>query len=191
METRVGIGILCGGKGRRMGGIDKGMLRLDGDTFLSRLVRLSGCFDERLISGDPERISAPEGFRVWPDDVPDCGPMGGICTLLRHCRSSALLIVACDMPLFGAEAIGALLDAYSPAVSILALETAPGSPEPLAAIYNRSCLPALERALADGRLRMRAFLRENGAKSVPFADRAATWNVNTPDDYAALTNRKG
>lgn len=191
METRVGIGILCGGKGRRMGGIDKGMLRLDGDTFLSRLVRLSGCFDERLISGAPERISAPEGFRVWPDDVPDCGPMGGICTLLRRCRSSALMIVACDMPLFGAGAIEALLKAYSPAIPILALETTPGAPEPLAAIYNRSCLPAMEQALAEGRLRMRAFLQENGAISVPFADRTATWNVNTPDDYAALTNRKG
>ena len=190
METRVGIGILCGGKGRRMGGIDKGTLCLDGDTFLSRMARLSGRFDERLISGDPERVSVPEGFLVWPDDVPGQGPMGGICTLLRHCRSSALLILACDMPLLGAEAVEALLDAYSPTVSILALETTPGAPEPLAAIYNRSCLPAMKQALADGRLRMRTFLQENGAKSVPFADGTATWNVNTPDDYAALTNRK-
>ncbi|MDO4356596.1 MAG: molybdenum cofactor guanylyltransferase [Clostridia bacterium] len=181
----MGIGILCGGRGSRMGGVDKGALRLNGQTFLARISALAEDFDERLISGTPDVL--PQGFRAWPDDVPGCGPMGGICTLLRHCESAALLIVACDMPLMSRAAMSALRRAWFPGLAACALETAPGQLEPLAAIYGReACLPAMNRALAEGRWRLRGLLREVGAKPVPFADTSATFNVNTPEEYDAL-----
>jgi molybdenum cofactor guanylyltransferase len=73
--------VLAGGLARRMGGGDKGMIRIGGQTILERaLERMSPQCTGVIINanGDPSRFGFT-GLPVVPDDIPDfAGPLAGI-----------------------------------------------------------------------------------------------------------------
>ena len=73
--------VLAGGLARRMGGGDKGRLKIGGSTILDRVLAcLSGqCVDVIInANGDPARF-ADTGCAVVPDNVPNYpGPLAGI-----------------------------------------------------------------------------------------------------------------
>ena len=78
-------------------GSDKAGLRLGGRTFLELIKGELSDFDELLIS-----VAEGEGDAGTVSDIyKKCGPMGGIYSALRAAKSDALLVVPCDLPLFG------------------------------------------------------------------------------------------
>ena len=64
----------------------------------------------------------------------------------------------------------------------------PTGPEPLCAIYHRGCLTALEKAIAEGRFRMRDIVNELRTCFFAGIDPACFVNLNTPDDFAAFAH---
>lgn len=80
MKQPLGV-ILAGGQARRMGGGDKGLLTLGGQSLLGRVIdRLSPQVAGLAINanGDPARL-ASFGLPVLPDSIPDyAGPLAGV-----------------------------------------------------------------------------------------------------------------
>jgi molybdopterin-guanine dinucleotide biosynthesis protein A len=134
--------------------------------------------------GCPERYAAL-GWPGLPDKFPDCGPLGGLCTALSETRAEWNLIVACDMPFVETRTLEALFQAArepSENVCVAPLNAA-GQPEPLCAVYHSSCLAAVEQALRERRLKMRALLEGLETRPVPGLDCRCFTNVNTPEQW--------
>jgi molybdopterin-guanine dinucleotide biosynthesis protein A len=101
-DTITGV-ILAGGRGSRMGGIDKGLQNFNGMPLaLAALMRLSPQVGQVMINAN-RNLGAYESFGVpvWPDVLPDyAGPLAGFLTALEHCETPWLATVPCDTPLF-------------------------------------------------------------------------------------------
>jgi molybdopterin-guanine dinucleotide biosynthesis protein A len=85
--------VLAGGKSRRMGQ-DKAMLHFRNHSLLDHMVQLLSTV------ANPVRVV---GRGILPDQIPDCGPLGGILTALDASESAMNLIVAVDLPLLSPE----------------------------------------------------------------------------------------
>src|SRR5262245_53258314 len=93
-KEQLTLAILAGGRGTRLGGLDKSRLVFEGRTLLDRLLDLKSlCAD---------------AFVVRDDVVPGRGAPGGVVTALLLAQTPFVLIVCCDMPRVTPEAVRAL-----------------------------------------------------------------------------------
>jgi molybdenum cofactor guanylyltransferase len=131
--------------------------------------------------GQPARYAAL-AYDCLPDLRPGSGPLAGIEAALAARRASLNLIVACDMP--GIET-GWLLELLRCAKDATALSTVvrdeQGMVHPLCAVYHSACLPAVRKALDEGRLRARDLVQELHAEFFDLP--GALHNLNTPQDW--------
>jgi len=125
--------ILAGGRGSRMGGVDKGLQNFRGlPLALQTLMRLqlqSQPLQEILINAN-RNLSAYEslGVPVWPDSIDGyAGPLAGFLTGLERCETPLLLTVPCDSPLFPLDLLERLAQAMHEQDADLAMATAPES----------------------------------------------------------------
>lgn len=184
--------LVAGGRARRMGGVPKALLRIDGEPIAHRTIRLlRATFAEVLvIANDP----APwEGLdvRVVHDAITGKGAPGGLHAALLHARTGWIFTAGCDMPFLAAGPIAWLAARRAGATAVVPRWR--GGLEPLHAFWSRGCLAAVERLLRDGDPSFREIAAAVGARIV---DEEA-WraidpegrsfaNVNTPDEAARL-----
>jgi molybdopterin-guanine dinucleotide biosynthesis protein A len=115
-EAITGV-ILAGGRGSRMGGVDKGLQNFNGVPLaLHTLMRLSPQVGEVMINAN-RNLAAYEAFGVpvWPDSTAlgeFAGPLAGFLTGLERCETPYLLTVPCDTPLFPEDLVTRLAEAY-------------------------------------------------------------------------------
>ncbi|MEP6790249.1 MAG: molybdenum cofactor guanylyltransferase MobA [Ramlibacter sp.] len=106
--------VLAGGRGSRMGGVDKGLQNFNGIPLaLHTLLRLQPQVGEMMINAN-RNLSAYEAFGapVWPDVLSDyAGPLAGFLTGIERCETPWLLTVPCDTPLFPADLVARLAKA--------------------------------------------------------------------------------
>ena len=188
----VSAAIMAGGKSRRMGR-DKAWLDLgDGRPIVRRAIDVLGeVADEVIVVANDERFQRL-GVRVVPDRWPDGGVLGGIATGVGAATHERVLVAGCDMPFLDA-AVFRLLVERSDGVDVVMPKVGDDF-EGLHALYAKTCLAAMERALAAGRMRVISFfpdvrmrvLAEDELRAVDPHLRSFT-NVNTPEELAAVT----
>ncbi len=106
--------ILAGGRGSRMGGVDKGLQNhLGMPLALHALLRLAPQVGDVMINAN-RNLGAYEsmGVPVWPDALPDyAGPLAGFLTGLERCETPYLVTVPCDSPRFPLDLVARLAEA--------------------------------------------------------------------------------
>lgn len=116
--------ILAGGRGSRMGGVDKGLQNHQGIPMaMHALLRLGPQVGELLINAN-RNLAAYEsmGVPVWPDALPDyAGPLAGFLTGLEHCETEYLATVPCDTPRFPDDLVARLAGALEAADAEIAM----------------------------------------------------------------------
>ena len=143
--------VLAGGASARMGR-SKAALELRGEPLLRRVVRrLRLALPNVLVVGPPDLATLVPDTTVLPDLTLGTGPLGGLHTALRAVTTPWVFVVACDMPFVAPALVRAMarlatVHADSDAV---ALRTTHGV-EPLHAVYQRSCLAAVEQRIGTG-----------------------------------------
>jgi len=93
--------ILSGGRGSRMGGVDKGFVELDGQPLIAHAIaHLKPQVASIIISANRETERYAEySYSVIRDTQDDyAGPLSGIASALFHARTRLAMIVPCDMP---------------------------------------------------------------------------------------------
>lgn len=189
MKRTYGALILAGGKGRRMGGQNKALLQLEQRTFLSRLEYALSDFEEKLISLQDDSWLGDSTFVPVLDQATDRGPMEGLRRALLSCRSDALLVVACDMPLFSKSLANALVQA-SDGFDAVICQDRTGKLHPLCGIYSRQCLPAMDALIAQGNYRVNEIRKMVSSTVFSLEDAvlpdALLTNVNTPEALLSL-----
>ena len=103
--------LLAGGKSSRMGR-DKSALPVNGEPLWQHQLAVLRATEpaELFISGKSDGPYADCRVEILADEIPDCGPLGGIATALRHCTSDFLLVLAVDMPAMTAEFLRSLVE---------------------------------------------------------------------------------
>jgi len=188
MVITFGTALFAGGKSRRMGR-DKALLALDGTIFLDRIAAELGGFEERLLSVDREERYENLPWRHVSDRVAGCGPLGGLCAVLSECRSDALLVVTCDMPLYEARLGQWLCSKLEEPWDAVVPKTQDGI-HPMCAVYRKRCLPVLEGQLSAGDFRLRKALDSLVVRYVDAEELGdLLCNVNTPEEYQTLLDR--
>lgn len=183
--------VLAGGRSQRMG-VDKTLLPFDGEPLVRRVAELASrvCGSVMVVTNRPEALAdagLPESVRVLTDEVAYQGPLGGLITALDNAEDEWVLALAADMPWLEPNVIRALWDARDGAQVVL--PTSEKGPEPLLALYHKSCLPEARRVLESGRRRVVAMLPHVKAIEVSLDTLAkvdpglrSLVNVNTPDE---------
>ena len=179
-------------------GANKALLELGGRTIIERTVEiLRPLAADLFVVSDDDAAYAAIGLPVVPDVIPGRGSLGGIWTAVTRATHPFVLCVACDMPYLEAALLQALFDAPGPGDDAV-IPRLPSGPEPLLALYGRTLLPALERAVRAGELRIMTALREARIRFIDAADldrldpdRRSFINVNTPAELAEARSRAG
>jgi molybdopterin-guanine dinucleotide biosynthesis protein A len=198
--------ILAGGRGARMGGVDKGLQNFNGTPLtLHTLMRLqmqdAVTVSEMMIIAN-RNLSAYESFgvQVWPDSTDNfAGPLAGFLTGLERCETDLLLTVPCDSPLFPLNLTQRLLDtliAEDAEVAVAAAKEEDGSvrAQPVFCLMRVSLLESLVKFMQSGGRKIDAWTAQHTTVLVPFdtddVDPRAFFNANTLEELHRLEQSK-
>ena len=187
--------ILAGGRGSRMGHVDKGLQIFRGAPMaLHALLRLAPQVDQIMINAN-QNLAAYEAIceAVWPDDLQGyAGPLAGLQSGLMHCETPYLVTAPCDSPFLPTDLVARLHDALVSADADLAVAVT-GPPEqrqshPVFCLMKSSLLPHLTLFLQSGGRKVDAWYASLSVAEVHFTDEAAFRNINTLDDLHKFEN---
>lgn len=183
--------ILAGGGGRRMGGADKALLHLNGQSLIGRaLARLEPQVERLAISanGDPARF-ARLGLPILPDAAP-LGPLAGILAALQWAAplgATAVVSAAVDTPFFPGDLVPQLCLAAEASPHGLSIASS-AKDHPTFGHWPVTLAPALADFLNSGvNPRVMAFAEAQLCARARFPQEAAFANMNTSDDLARIT----
>jgi molybdopterin-guanine dinucleotide biosynthesis protein A len=188
--------VLAGGQSRRMGGGDKALRQLGGQTLLGRVVeRLRPQVAALVINanGDPSRF-ASFGLPVVADGVPDfAGPLAGVLAGLDWAAAhrpdlSHVASVATDAPFLPEDLVSRLVAALTDADADLACAASGGRAHPVFGLWPVRLKEDLRGALMGDRIRkVDLWTARHKLVTVPFADRPLDpfFNANRPTDLDA------
>lgn len=191
MPGTLGV-ILAGGRGSRLGGVDKGLQPWRGTPLVDAvLARLAPQVDAIAISANRHADDyAQRGWPVLPDADPQAfdGPLAGVLAALEHAERLGwtwVQLSACDTPLLPLDLHAHLRAAVGTADA--AYPAPARGPEPAHALLHVRVRPRLTEALAGGERRLLGFLRGLPAVAVPWPDAGQAFaNLNTPEAWQDL-----
>ena len=185
--------VLCGGRGTRMGGVDKGLQNHQGIPLaLFALLRLQPQVGPVMINAN-RNLAAYESFgvSVWPDPVADYpGPLAGWLAGLEHCETTYMVTVPCDTPAFPSDLVARLASALEAEDADLAmaatLEHGRVQLQPVFCLLKSALIEGLVAYLHGGGRKIDAWTAQHRSATVVFDNASAFFNANTPADLAAL-----
>ena len=198
--------VLAGGRGSRMGGVDKGLQNhLGMPLALHCLLRLQLQVGSAMLNAN-RNLGAYEsmGVPVWPDSQADfAGPLAGMLVGLEHCETPWLVTVPCDTPNFPTDLVERLAAAAQaedaeiamaatrePALEAGANAAAQGQPvvqvQPVFCLLKASLLESLQAFLDSGQRKIDRWTAQHRCATVVFDDSAAFFNANTVEELRRL-----
>ena len=185
--------ILAGGRGSRMGGVDKGLqLHAGAPLAMHALMRLGAQVGPVMINAN-RNLGAYEAFGVpvWPDaDTDYAGPLSGFLAGLEHCETPYLVTVPCDSPLFPEDLVQRLATALVEHDAEIAMAaTREGGAlqvQPVFCLMKTELLESLIRFTQSGQRKIDKWTAQHRCVDVPFDDAHAFTNANTPDELRQL-----
>jgi molybdopterin-guanine dinucleotide biosynthesis protein A len=185
--------VLAGGRGSRMGNVDKGLQNFRGAPMaLHVIMRLSPQVGTIMINAN-QNLGPYEGFGVpvWPDQIGGfAGPLAGLQTGLSHCETEYLVTAPCDSPFLPHDLVERLAEALVENNADLAVAvTVEGEGDdqrrqshPVFCLMTASLLPHLERFLQEGGRKIDAWYASLNVAEVDFPDEKAFRNINTLEE---------
>jgi molybdopterin-guanine dinucleotide biosynthesis protein A len=186
--------VLAGGLGRRMGGVDKGLVELDGKPLIAHVIeRLAPQVGAIIVNANQnaERYAA-FGHPVIADaDGGFAGPLAGLHAGLSVAATPYVVTVPCDSPYLPADLVRRLADALERDDAHLAVAKTLDQPHPVFALVRRDVLPHLATFLEGGGRKIDAWYRTLEVVEVPFDECAEAFrNINTRDELAAAASHR-
>ena len=178
--------ILAGGRGSRMGGVDKGLQNHNGVPLaMHALLRLGPQVGELMINAN-RNLGAYEsmGVPVWPDALPDyAGPLAGFLAGLERCETPYLVTVPCDSPLFPEDLVTRLAEGLQTQNADIAmaatLEDGKQQVQPVFCLMKAEVMESLVRFTQEGQRKIDKWTALHRVVKVPFDDARAFANANT------------
>jgi molybdopterin-guanine dinucleotide biosynthesis protein A len=186
MDAVSGI-VLAGGQGRRMGGVDKGLVPLRGRPMVQWVLeRLAPQVGEILINANQNLGAyAAFGHRVVPDELGGfAGPLAGLHAGLAAVSHPLAVTVPCDSPFLPGDLVARLRAALG--ANDLAVAKTGEQPHPVFSLVRRSVREHLAQFLSGGGRKIDAWYASLKVVEVPFDDEADAFrNFNTREELGS------
>jgi molybdenum cofactor guanylyltransferase len=187
IDAQLGLIILAGGLGTRVGGANKALLPLHGQSLLAHILhQLGHCSDHIIISANRDITQIQSyGYPVC-QDLPaytQMGPLAGIISAAQALPEHIeyLQIVPCDLPLLNADIITSLYEKLhnQPELDIVcAADTS--NLHPIVCQMRRRHLHHIQQQLnSSGKHSVRSIIQPYRHAIVTFADSAPFTNYNS------------
>ena len=195
--------LLAGGRGMRMGGVDKGLQTLHGEPLATHVLkRLAPQTGALLISANrhPDTyaaLGAPFGATIVADTLPGFpGPLAGLLAGLRAAGDAYLLSVPCDSPWLPVDLAARLahaLDSNQADIATVTTVDAHGqtSLHPVFALLRAGLADDLSAFLEADERKVRAWYARHKTVEVVFTDERAFYNANSLQELADLERDRG
>ena len=188
--------ILAGGRGSRMGGVDKGLQQHLGlPLALQALRRLQPQVGALMLNANRNLAAyASMGVPVWPDALADYpGPLAGFLAGLAHCATPYLVTVPCDTPNFPVdlvERLAAALVAEDAEIAMAATqEDGQLQVQPVFCLMAATLMDSLVAYTQAGQRKIDRWAAQHRCATVLFDDADAFFNANTLDELQRLQPR--
>ena len=182
--------ILAGGMGRRMGGLDKGLIDFLGRPMVEHVAqRLRPQVSEILINANRELEHYQRlGYQVIEDDITGfAGPLAGLHKAMQVAHHPYVLTVPCDSPLMPHNLAERLMNGLMERDADLAVAKTGQQAHPVFCLCRKALLPNLEAYLADGGRKFEDWYSSLEVAEVQFNDNVKAFaNVNTPEELTWL-----
>ena len=185
--------VLAGGRGSRMGGVDKGLQKHLGIPLARHAMhRLLPQVGAVMVSANRHLdIYASFGVPVWPDAVTDHpGPLAGFLAGLEHCDSPYLVTVPCDTPNFPTDLVARLaaeLVAQDAQIAVAATRDGDGAQaQPVFCLMAADLKHSLIEFIASGQRQVELWTSLQRCATVVFDNGAAFANANTAEELQRL-----
>lgn len=185
--------VLAGGRARRMGGVDKGLIPLCGRSMIEHVLdTLAGQTGALIINANRnvDTYSAM-GYPVAPDtDDSYAGPLAGMYSGLRAAATPLCLTAPCDSPLLGADIARRLHAALEDAGADIAVAHDGERAHPVVNLMKTELAASIDAFLASGERKIDRWFDQHRWVHVDFSDRPEYFiNVNTEDERQAVERR--
>lgn len=181
--------VLAGGRGSRMGEVDKGLQLFRGKPMVAHVIeRLAPQVETLLINANRNQDTyATFGFPVVVDDIPGfAGPLAGLHIGMHRATTPYIVTAPCDSPFLPIDLVARLSAALDANNADLAVAKSEGFAQPVFSLTRTDLEPHLRAFLASGQRKIDKWYASLKVVEVEFTDTHAFANINTLTELQAL-----
>ena len=181
--------ILAGGKARRMGGEDKGLLLYQQQPLISYAIDVLGKQVDSLIINANRNIEQYQafGYTVISDSLDDfCGPLAGMLSAMQTVSTDYILTAPCDSPNISSQLRQRLMETLLAEQADIAVAHDGERLQPVFCLIPSRLKDELADYLEQGGRKIDLWLARYKLAIVDFSDQAESFiNFNHPEDVIA------
>jgi len=185
--------ILAGGLGRRMGGIDKGLVQFAGKPMVAHVIdRLKPQVNDILINANREiEQYAALGYEVISDEIAGfAGPLAGLHKGMSAASQPFVLTVPCDSPFLPTDLAERLMADLLANEADIAVAKTGTQAQPVFCLCKTSLKNHLENFLQGGGRKIDTWYGTLNVIEVAFDDKPEAFaNINTIEELQSLEDR--
>lgn len=188
-ESKITGCVLAGGKSSRFGS-NKALQLYDGHTFLDTTIRLLCQVCDEVAVSVGNKSSYPDCYSalIIEDQYKDCGPLGGIFSVMTALKSDYYLFMPCDMPFMTVGLLRDLINKSNDSEMIFFENESRSFMFPM--LLRRSVLGVVSDLLGTQIYKLKAILPYVNVKrlDVQESNISCFANINTPNDFQFLAS---
>lgn len=189
--------ILAGGRGSRLGGVDKGLLEVGGRPLVLWVLEALGARASAVyVSANRNlpayaELGARHGFALVSDDEDDFrGPLAGVAAALERAESPLVFSCPCDSPALDGSLIDLLRRHLLDHEAEIAVARDSERLQPVFALYRRDLAAKLRAWLAAGGRKIDRWFAECRAIEVAAPEYSCSFvNINTPEELRLFVEK--
>jgi len=186
--------ILAGGKGRRMQGMDKGLIELNDKLLIQHVISaIAPQVGQLVINANRNlQLYADLGYPIVSDTMDDYqGPLAGLLATMNSIDTPELVSVPCDGPLLPRDLVERLVMARDQAAADIAVAHDGQRLQPVYALMPTRLKQDLKAFLESGGRKIDLWYAQHQVVHADFSDTAEAFiNINTPQDRDKLQQGK-
>jgi len=186
--------ILAGGRAKRMGGQDKGLLNVNGQAMIELIIEKISPQVNHLVINANRHIEQYEKFSypvICDDNSSDFhGPLAGILSALKNCTTQYLLAIPCDSPFFPDDLSNRLLSTLIKKNAEICVVHDGQRMQPVFSLINMNLQDSLQNYLDNGDRKIDLWYKQHHTVLADLSDyNDISLNINTPDELENLKTR--
>ena len=185
LEEKFSCIILAGGEGKRVGGVDKGLIEYKNESLIEHVIdAVTPQVNELVISANRniERYKNYSDKVICDESSNYLGPLAGISAALPHCSYERVLIVPCDTPFLPDNIIDQFLSKRNN--HHLYIAESNNKLQPVMLIH-KTLLDSLKQSLDNNELRLMFWVKSQQPEIINFHNAAAFKSFNHNEDFTS------
>lgn len=166
-------------------GTDKALIQIYGKTLLERAIEICKPACSEILISSNNLTHENFGYKIIPDEIENCGPLGGIYSCLKPSETDWNFVLSVDAAFVEPEFISFIVSEIADFDAVVPFHK--NGKEPLVAMYHKNGLAEMRKKLDSGNFKMQNLLNSINTKYVD----SQVWverypeifrNLNRPDD---------